>query len=471
MGAAIWSIAAEICGKALPPVSLIILARILVPADFGVVATASVVVSFASMFWDAGLGQALIQRKGETGPAVNVVFWTNLVLAVGLYGLIVAFSGPLARFFGDERVQRVLCVQALVLIPSACSAVFSSLHRRQLDFRRLFWVRLATSLVPLISSVPLALAGWGYWALVAGSLAGAVLNLAVLWHGSGARIGFSYDTRVARELAGFGIFVMGESLLAWLYAWGDSLLIGRYLSLDELGLYRAANSVVTIAFATAVVPVFPVLFPLFARAANREELKRKLLEVVLAVSALSWALGVMFAFNGDFVVSLVLGEKWARAGELVVLLGILNGVSYYSLAGNEALRAAGQARTTFLMMLIALSYSLPVWFWSVQHGVETFLQARLWLLVPGHLVMFYFFRRALGISPAAWLANVTGNLGRVAVLVATGFLLLLAHPPLWLRFAVTAALTAAYLALVVPRVAPLRRVFEKIMGRFQANPG
>jgi O-antigen/teichoic acid export membrane protein len=460
-----WSVMAEICSRIVPPLSLVVLARLLSPADFGVVGAAAVVVSFAAIFWDTGMGQAFIQRRHDHEAAANIVFWTNLTLAGVLYSGLVVSAGWIAQFFGDERIRHVLWVQGLVLLPSAAAAVFAADRRKTLDFKGLFWMRLTTSGIPIVSSVPLAMGGWGYWALIAGNLASAVLGLFVLWRGSSLKIGWGYNIAVAREMFVFGKFAMGEALLGWLYAWGDSLLIGRYFSTDELGVYRAANSVVAMVFAITVAPVFPVLFPLFSRLQQPGAIRRRLLEVVAAVSAISWMIGVMFAFNGDLIAALALGGKWTGAASMIAGLGVINGISYYSLAGHEAMRATGQVRAVFIMLFTSLSYSVPLWIWSVRSGVEFFLLVRLLLMIPGHALMFYFFRRHLGITPIEWLANLKGSVGAVFLLAVGVFGLGRCQLPLFLHAMGMLALAALYLTYSVRRSRLLGEVFETLKSR------
>jgi len=224
-----WSALTEIVSRTASPIVLVVLARLLTPDDFGVVATSMIAISLSQMFWDAGLSKALVQTQEPLDEASNVVFWTNTFLGVLVY-LVLLLSAPLiATFFHSPASGPVLRVLGLQIIIGSLTSVQQALFIRDLDFRGLFWIKLLTAFFPGLFSIPMAFFGYGVWALVAGSIAGQLLNLLLLWNYSSWRPKFQYNVPCARKMLCFGLWVMAEAFGGWLIMWGDGLVVGKYL--------------------------------------------------------------------------------------------------------------------------------------------------------------------------------------------------------------------------------------------------
>ena len=150
-----WSALGEIAAKAITPLVLVVLARLLTPDDFGVIAAAAMVISFSQVFWDAGLSKALIQRENDIDEAAIVIFWTNAILGIVIYCFLYFCADLVVRVFDDPRVGMVLQIQGLQLIISSLCSVHTALYQRELNFRVLFWVKLFTTACerPVLSSV------------------------------------------------------------------------------------------------------------------------------------------------------------------------------------------------------------------------------------------------------------------------------------------------------------------------------
>ena len=172
-----WSALMEIVSRTAQPIIFVILARLLTPADYGVMATAMIAISFSQMFWDAGLSKALIQTKAAPEDAAHVVFWTNVVLGLLIYILLYLAAPAIALFFKSPASGPVLRVLGIQIVIASLTSVQQALFVRDLDFRGLFWIKLLTAFIPGLFSIPLALKGFGIWALVTGSLVAQIINL------------------------------------------------------------------------------------------------------------------------------------------------------------------------------------------------------------------------------------------------------------------------------------------------------
>lgn len=395
-----WSALTEVVSRTASPIIFVILARLLTPADFGVVATAMIAISFAQMFWDAGLSKALIQTREAPEDAAHVVFWTNIFLGVLIY-LILFISAPaIAQFFKSPTSGPVLRVLGFQIVIASFTSVQQTLFVRDLDFRGLFWIKLRTAFIPGLCSIPMALFGYGVWALVAGSLAGQVLNCWLLWRRSAWRPKFTYNKELARKLFAFGFWVLLESFGAWLIVWGDSLIVGRFLGVHDLGVYRTGWMLVTILFGLTLNPFLPVLYPTFSRLQDDlPALKNAFHRVNRVVIALALPMGTGLLLVGPETATLLFGQKWQGLGFVLGVLGLMHGIGWLVGINAELYRAMGRPDMNTKLMYAQLLYYLPAYYIAAQSGLETFTITRMAVALIATPIHIYLCARMLRVSP------------------------------------------------------------------------
>lgn len=395
-----WSALMEIVSRTAQPIIFVILARLLTPNDFGVVATAMIAISFSQMFWDAGLSKALIQTQKAPEDAAHVVFWTNIFLGFLIY-LILFFTAPaIALFFKSPTSCPVLRVLGIQIIIASFTSVQQALFVRDFNFRSLFWIKLFTAIIPGFISVPLAMCGYSVWALVAGTLAGQLINLCLLWRKSTWRPQFRYDSAMARSLFGFGVWVLLESFGAWLIVWGDNLIVGRFLGIYDLGVYRTGFMLVTIIFGLVLNPFLPVLYPTFSRLQNDlPAFKNTFYRVSRVVIALSLPMGTGLLLVGPEAAAFLFGEKWQGLGFVLGVLGVMNGIAWLVGINAEVYRAMGRPDMNTKLMYAQLIYYLPAFYVAAQYGLTTFTITRCLVAVVATPIHIYLCVRLLGASP------------------------------------------------------------------------
>jgi O-antigen/teichoic acid export membrane protein len=396
-----WSASTEVVSKLVPPVVVVLLARLLSPEDFGLVSTAMIVISFSQMFWDAGLGRALIQTRLDPETSANVVFWTNAVLGLLMYTLVAGLAPWIAAFFANPDATPVLRVLGLQILLSSLSSVQQALFVRKLDFRQLFWIRLCSALVPPLLSIPLALLGHGVWALVAGSLAGAAVNVGLLWRFSPWRPRLSYDMARMRALFAFGVWAVGESAGAWFFVWGDSFLVARFLGVEELGVYWLGVTLSTMMFGLVLNPFLPVLYPTFSRLQDDMRAVRATFHQANRVLiSLAFPLGIVLLFLAPELAVHLLGDRWLELGMVVGVIGLMHGLSWSVGLNAEVFRAMGRPDVNAKLLAVTICGYLPAYLLAVRHGLEPFVYTRLGVaLLIGVPIQVAVCSRLLGLSP------------------------------------------------------------------------
>jgi O-antigen/teichoic acid export membrane protein len=398
-----WSVLGELGARLLGPVTFVVLARVLLPEDFGVVAAATVVTSFAQVVCEAGLAKALVQRAQPHPAAASVAFWINTGLGAVLMLLLLAGAPAVAQFFGDARIAPALRALSPVLLMAALAAVPAALLQRELRFQPLFWARLAGAGLPALAGIPVALAGGGWWALVAGTLAGQAAQTLVTWRGAGWTPAGGFDRHVAAELLRFGRWALLAALFGWGYGWLDAVVVGRFLGSHEMGLYRTGSTLVTLVFGVLFTPLLPVLYSLFSKAQHDLPLLREsLLTVVRAVSLVALPVALALYVLREPLVLAVLGERWREATAVVGLIALMQGGTWLVAFNGEMYRAVGRPQAEAWVMGPMLVVYVAVYVVAVQGGLAAFLWSRVGLAVLGIAVHVLAARLVLRIPLRAW---------------------------------------------------------------------
>jgi O-antigen/teichoic acid export membrane protein len=395
-----WSFASELAAKAIQPVVFIVLARLLTPEDFGVMTAAMMVIAFSQIFWEAGMGKALIHRQTDIEEAANAAFFINIALGIVIAGLLYLFAQPIAQtFFQDDRVTAVLQVMTLQVLLGALSSVQTALLQKEMGFKKLFWVRFATVSLPGLASIPLALNGLGYWALVAGTLVGQLAQAIMLWRISAWRPKFNTNTEVTREIGKFGGWVGLTGLLTWFYAWADSLVVGHYLGSHDLGLYRTGTQFVSLAFVIIFGPILPVLYSHLSRLNNDKEKMRTTAESAISIlSVVAIPISILFlAYSNEFQ-EVVFGTKWTGIGVVIAAMAMMHGYSWIVGMNGEFYRATGKPNYEAIVTASTLLIYFGVYLYIINEGLGSFVWARMWLAMGALLFHMALLRYLFGID-------------------------------------------------------------------------
>lgn len=352
--AAKWSIITEVVVKIISPITNMILARLLSPELFGIVASVTLVTTFVDVFTDAGFQKYIIQHqfadKDDYDLSVNVAFWTNLGISILMWILIFIFQNPLAVFVGCEGYGKAVSVSAIVLIFTAFSSIQMATYKKNFEFKRLSFIRIIGKLVPFFITIPLALLDFGYWSLVIGNVFGEIINATLLTLLSKWRPNFRYSFRKLKEMFSFCAWSLCEAVTAWLVANLGILLIGQFFNSYYLGIYKGSITVVNqiLSVITAVMSsVF--LTTLSACQSDEEKYRDTVLGFQRTVAMLIIPLGMGIFIFRELVTNILLGGQWGDASALV---GVWGGISCINIVvanmNSYVLLSKGKPKYTFI---------------------------------------------------------------------------------------------------------------------------
>ncbi len=387
-----WSSITEIASKLVAPISTMILARLLTPDAFGVLTTAVMVISFAEIFTDAGFQKYLIQHEFKSSEelykSTTVAFWSNLMMSLLIWGIIIIFSDPIARIVGNEGYGNVIAVSCICIPLAAFSSIQMALYKRSLDFKTLFWVRIIGVLIPLLVTIPLAFITRSYWALIIGMIAQNFSNAVILTLKSPWKPNSFYDFSLLKEMFSFTAWSMLEAISIWLTGYMDIFIVGAVLDQYYLGIYRTSITTVGQIMGLVTAATTPVLFASLSKLQNdTEAFKKMFFSFQKFVGMLVIPLGVGIFLFRDLITTVLLGEQWKEAAYFIGLWGLSSSVtivlSHYC---SEIFRAKGRPKLSVLAQTIHILFLLPVVLWAVNISFDFLCEMRALVRLTGVII-------------------------------------------------------------------------------------
>jgi PST family polysaccharide transporter len=309
----VWSVASLALSKLLGLVSVLVLARLLAPDEFGTLGAVVTFLAFMQLGSDLGMQAAVVyeQEQGVT-RRVHVAFTVNAVLALGLTVLGVVLAGPVAAFFGAPDAEWLFRLGMLNLLLAALANVHDGLLLRDMEFSRRIVPQVGQAVVQAAVSVGLAFAGAGAAALVVGLLAGTAAWVALQWRITGFRPRVIFDKAIARTMIGYGGAAATLEILAVVSARADAIVVGHVLGTVALGVYTIAYRLPELAISNLTWTVSGVAFPALSRRRGRGMIDATL--ALIGILALyTVPVGVLLAVLADPLVHLLLGDRWEGA--------------------------------------------------------------------------------------------------------------------------------------------------------------
>lgn len=351
--------------------SSIILARLLVPADYGLVGMIAIFMAFGNLFADAGMSQALIQRQDVTKDDEKSVFVLNIVVGMVMTLLMCAISPFVANFFKEPKLIPIMCVQSLGFTLSAFGIIQYTLLSRNLDLHKTALASLISTITGGAGSITMALMGMGVWSLVGGFILGTLGRVISLWFISNWRpIGqFSMNSirsiwKYSGHLLGAGVYTTFVDNLA-------NVLIGRSYSASSLGLYTRANQLQLLPVSLLTGIINRVAFPVFSRNQNDKEALlihlRQSIRISLFITCFVCILLVVIA---DPLVPWLFGEQWNGSIKFLQILSF-SGIFYpINVLLITSVKSVGRSDLFFKVEIIKKTIIMVALLVAVQFSIE-----------------------------------------------------------------------------------------------------
>lgn len=375
-----WSYGGAISGRILFFAATLILARLLTPSQFGLVAFVIAILTYLDNLADLGVGQALVYRKdGREIEVASTAFWVGIIGSIAAIALVAAAAPFLGQIGPDPSVSLIFVVLSFNFLLRSFGSVHRYLVVHALEFRKLVLAEFFSQMTKGGLSVALALTGFGVWSIVIGQLAGTFVWSGVLWAATRWRPRLIVRREHLRSLAAFGLAIGVIGITGQASHNIDYIIVGARLGAEQLGYYSLAFRIPEIAILEIFVILQGILFPYFARlkdtpkAHGEEDLAtmRAAYSQALRIGGLvSYPLGFGMAALAGPLILVVYGHDWRPSIVPLALVAVWTSFSAIAGIGSTAFKAMGRARLLTTMAMVEVTLTIPTLWFVAPHGID-----------------------------------------------------------------------------------------------------
>lgn len=435
-----WSTGANVIQQMLAFAISIILARHLLPRDYGLIAMVLVFTGAASMLVEAGFHGALVQHQELQPRHTNSVFWVNAA-AASAFTIAFYFAAPLiADFYATPALEPMTRWLSLMFGFGAIRIVQEALLLKSMAFQRLAKIEVFSQVIPGVLAIYLAVIGWGVWSLVVQYLAHQAMKSALVWFYSAWRPQLRFSYSAVRELFGYSANLTGGAFISYWAGQADTLLIGKFMDSSGLGVYTRARSLIMIPIIGGTQIISTVMFSILSSIQNdKERVKRTYLRATRMMAFVTFPLMLgLFAVADPFVLAL-LGPNWTAVAPLMQILcyfGITQTLCY-----PTRMIFMSQGRTDVLLrwnvvnaVVLIVAIIVGVWFGTIKAVALAYLIANIALAYPCITIA----GKLIGLTFVETIEYVAGVFGCAAAMAVGVWGLGLALPSEWSVWAILA---------------------------------
>ena len=392
--------------RSLGLISMLILARMLAPSDFGLVAMATSLIALLELFGAFGLDTALIQRVDATPDHYNSAWTLNLLAGCTIAITMLALAWPASHFYREPRVTAVICALAAGAVIQGLENVGVVDFRKHMRFDREFRFLLAKKLIAFCATVPLAFWLRDYWALVGGTLVGRAAGVTLSYVLAPFRPRLSLAA--AGDLMRFSKWLMAQNFLSFLRERSSDFIVGRLAGSHALGMFSVSAEISNMPGTELVAPINRAILPAYVKMAHDlPALRREYLSVMGMVALIAVPAVAGFAVCAPFLVLLLLGPKWTEAAGLIQILAfygiatVLQSNAYSAFVALDKPQIFVRINAIHVCVLLALLASLTPHF-GIQGAAWAYVVTVI-IVLP---VNFYFITRFLGLRATEFAGQV-----------------------------------------------------------------
>ncbi|NPE50631.1 MOP flippase family protein [Dickeya dadantii] len=372
--------------------NIVVLARLIPPGEYGLMAMAIVVTNFAALVRDLGTSAAIIQRQDLEEKTINAIFWLNVAMGMAIAVIIIISSPVISYLFHESRLIFVLCLLSISFPLASTSSAHLALLEKRSRFREIAFIEISSSATAVTIAIILAYMNWGVYSLVMQAIIMALMSTIQLWLKSNWRPKTNklFDWQEIKSLLGFSGNLTLFNFINYFSRNADSMIIGHYLSSAVLGAYSLAYRIMLFPVQNMTFVASRALFPIFSEyQEDNNRLKESYYKTLQLILLIALPLMAGLAVLSVPFVELVFGEKWHLTASILTWLaptGIIQAV--LSTSGTVFM---AKGRTDVLMKLGILGMILQVsaFVVGVNFGIVNFAK-------------FYFIANVLNFIPVMW---------------------------------------------------------------------
>ena len=349
----IWKFGERIGAQAVSFLVSIILARLLLPSDYGVIALITIFIDIANVFVSSGFGAALVQKKDADEVDFSSVFYFSIVMSWVLYIIVFLGAPAVAGFYDKEILTPVLRVMALKLPLAGVNSVQHAYVQKKMLFKRFFFSTLIGTVGSAVVGIVMAYTGFGAWALVAQYLFNSTMDTVVLWFTVRWRPVWRFSLGRMKYLFGFGWKMLASELIHTSYKQIRSLIIGKVYTEKDLAFYNQGGKLPSLIVTNINSSVSSVLFPAMTLKQDDTGKLKEMVRLSIRVSSyIMWPLMIGLLVISEPIVRLMFSEKWLPCVPYMQIACIQFALEPVQTANVQAVKAMGKGRTYLIMEIV-----------------------------------------------------------------------------------------------------------------------
>jgi O-antigen/teichoic acid export membrane protein len=349
--------------------STVILARLLLPEDYGLIGMVTVTLGFAQLFKDLGLANATVQQAEITHQQVSTLFWLNFVIS-SLTAVIVAALAPVVSWFYQEpRLMGITLALSSIFVFGGLTVQHQALLRRQMYFSSLAKIEILSALFGILTAITAANYGFGYWALVLMQIVTTLGNALGVWWACSWRPGMPVKGSGIKSMLAFGGNLTGFNIVNYFSRNLDNILIGRYWGSEQLGLYAKAYQLLLLPIQQINTPITNVALPALSSLQNEPKLySRYYYKAILLITTLGMPIVALMFASADKVILLILGKQWLGVLPLFKFLMPAAFTGTFNVAPGWVYQSLGKTDRQFKIGMVIATIHVTIFVVSVHWG-------------------------------------------------------------------------------------------------------
>ena len=366
----IWRLLERFGAQGVTLIVSIILARILDPSTYGVVAIVMVITTILQVFIDGGMGNALIQKKDVDDLDYSSVFYFNIAFSIILYILLFIFSPIIANFYQNSQLTSYIRVLGILLLISGLKNVINAYISKTMQFKKYFFATLGGTIIAAIVGIFMAYKGYGAWALIIQNIANQSIDCIILWFSIDWRPKFIFSMNRLKNLLNYGWKLFASSLLDVVWNKMRQIIIGKKYTSSDLAFYDKAESFPIIMTDSLTSSINSVLFPSMSnRQDNIEKVKQLTKQAIKIGSFVIWPIMVGLAVCSDNWIRVILTDKWLPIVPYLKIFCITYAFFPIHTANLTAIKAVGRSDIFLKLEVIKKIVSLSLILFFMNYGI------------------------------------------------------------------------------------------------------
>ena len=415
-----WTFGERIITQGISFVLSIILARILMPSEYGVIALVLVFINIANVFVSTGLGEALIQKKDSDESDFSTMFYCSFVVSVFLYVILFFLAPYMAAFYNNSELTWVLRILALILPVSSFNTIQQAYVSKKMMFKKFFLSNFCSAIVAGIIGILMAYNGYGVWSLVAQFLIGSVVGTIVLFFTIKWRPKWLFSITAAKELIGFGWKLVTANLINTVYGELRGLIIGKNYSMADLAYYNRGNQFPSLIISNINTTISKVIFPALAEVNDDPSRLKNVTRRAMKITAyLTFPLMIGLMSIANSFILVLLTEKWLFAVPFLQICCVYWLFQPMQTANWQAIKALGRSdllmnleiiKKLIGLLLLLISMNISVYAIAISYALFAGISMIINMIPNNKLINYSMVEQFRDIAPPLFLSITMGGI-------------------------------------------------------------